>query len=576
MDDIFFLIMRRMRTPLLLLIVAFAAAIVGLVLIPGEDGAGNPTRLGFFHAFYVVAYTATTIGFGELPHAFTDAQRLWVSLCIFATVAVWLYAAGALIALLQDATLKRAVAQRRFRRRVRRLYEPFYLVCGYGQTGAALVRALTDRHQDAVAIDIDPERIGLLALEDLREYVPALCGDARRPANLEAAGLGHRLCRGVVALTDHNEANLQIAIAAKLLRPKLPVICRADSHEVEANLASFGTDHIYDPFDTFALYMATAIEAPCLTLLVDWLSGMGEERLREPIYPPAKGRWIVCGFGRLGKAMYRHLKEQGLELSVVESDPQLTGTPREGVVQGRGTDAPTLEQAGVRQAAGLVAATDNDADNLSIVMTARDLNRELFVVARQNHLDNRVLFERVGAQVVMHPSTIVAHRIRVRLALPLLSEFANMARFQDEAWACELVSRVAALVEDRPPLVWQIEVGEDECGALWEADVRGLRPTLETMLQDPRDRGHRLPAIPLLIEQQDRRLILPNPDTRVRRGDRLLLCGRESARRLMVWTQRDMHTLHYLLTGEHRPEAWVWRRLARWQRSRPRSGRRAG
>jgi hypothetical protein len=41
---------------------------------PGEDAQGNPHRISFFHAFYVMSYTATTIGFGDLPHTFTERR----------------------------------------------------------------------------------------------------------------------------------------------------------------------------------------------------------------------------------------------------------------------------------------------------------------------------------------------------------------------------------------------------------------------------------------------------------------------------------------------------------------------
>lgn len=555
--------MRRMRAPLLVLIGCYTVAIAGLVLIPAQDGDGNPVPLGFFHAFYIVAYTSTTIGFGELPYEFTDAQRLWMSMLVFVTVGVWIYAAGTLIALLQDATLKRAINDRRFRYRVARLRDPFYLVCGYGQTGGALVRSLTDRHQHAVVVDIDLDRINLLALENQREYVPALCGDARRPSNLEAAGLKHPLCKGVVALTDVNETNLKVAIAAKLMHPNIKVVCRADSHEVEANMASFDTDHIYDPFDTFALYMATAIEAPCTTLLTDWLSGLSGEPLTEPIYPPASGRWVICGYGRFGKAIYHHFAQQDLELTVVESEPHHTGIPKGGVVQGRGTEAQTLSQANIEGSVGLVAGTDNDADNLSIIMTALSLNPDLFVVARMNHLDNRELFNRVGAQVVMHPSTIVADRIRVRLGLPFLSEFLTYAGFQEDRWACELVSRIAALIHDTVPHVWQIEVGEQEAEALCEAESRGSPVYLETLLRDPRDRTAQLPAIALLLEHQDQRHVLPDTDLRVRRGDHVLFCGLEEARYRMDWTIQDLHTLRYVATGNESPEGWFWRWASR-------------
>jgi Trk K+ transport system NAD-binding subunit len=571
MDNVVYLIMRRMRAPLLVLIGTYAVAMAGMVLIPAQDAAGNPVPMSFFHAFYFVSYMSTTIGFGELPNPFTDAQRIWVSFSVFATVAVWLYAIGTLISLLQDPTFQRAITEARFRRRVRRLREPFYLVCGYGQTGTALVRSLTDRHQRAVAIDIDPQRVNLLKLDNLREYVPALCADARQPASLEDAGLRHPLCKGVVALTNVNETNLKIAIAAKLLHPEITVICRADSHEVEANMASFGTDHIYDPFDTFALDMAIAIQSPCLALLSKWLAGYEDQALDAPIFPPTEGRWILCGYGRFGKAMYRRLSEQGMDLTVIEALPHKTGLPKEGVVHGRGTEAVTLEQAGIGDAVGLVAGTDEDADNLSIIMTALMLNRSLFVVARQNHRHNKILFERVGAQVVMMPSNIIADRIRVRLGTPSLAELTRLARYQDDDWACALVSRVVALVDDHPPHVWEISIDENEAPALCAMDRRGTPVTIAELARDPRDRDRDLPLIVLLRMDADAGELLPAPEVRIRGGDRLLLCGRADASRSLAWTLRNLNVLDYVLTGNAAPGGLVWRWLAR-RRARAASG----
>lgn len=563
MDNVVYIIFRRMRTPLLVLIGTYGAAMAGMVLIPAQDATGAPVQMSFFHAFYFVSYMSTTIGFGELPHPFTDAQRLWVSFCVFATVAVWVYAVGTLIALLQNPTFQRAIREQRFRRRVRRLRDPFYLVCGYGQTGNALVRSLTDRHRHAVVIDIDEDRINQLKLENQREYVPSLCADARHPVSLDAAGLQHPLCQGVVALTNVNETNLKIAISAKLMHPRIRVICRADSHEVEANMASFGTDHIYDPFDTFALDMAIAVQAPCLSLLTNWLSGFEGESLDKPIYPPTTGRWILCGYGRFGKAMYRHLSEQGLALTVIEAAPHKTGIPKEGVIHGRGTEAVTLEQADIHDAVGLVAGTDDDANNLSIIMTALALKADLFVVARQNHKHNEVVFQRVGAQVVMVPSSIIADRIRVRLGAPLLSEFLTLARYRDDAWACELVSRIVGLVDDQVPHVWEVVVDEAEAPALCQATQSGVALSVEHLLRDPRDRDLSLPAIVLMHRQGDSLQLLPEPATPLRAGDLLLLCGRVEASRTMVRIMRNLNELDYVLTGNVAPGGLIWRWLAR-------------
>ena len=71
-----FLVLRRMRLPLIALIVIFAVSVLGLSLIPGQDDAGRPDRMSLFDSFYFMSYTATTIGFGELPSEFTAAQRM--------------------------------------------------------------------------------------------------------------------------------------------------------------------------------------------------------------------------------------------------------------------------------------------------------------------------------------------------------------------------------------------------------------------------------------------------------------------------------------------------------------------
>ena len=86
MGDILFIVLRRLRAPLIALIVIYAVAIAGMVTIPGVDAQGRVWHVSFFHAFYVVSYTATTIGFGEIPYPFTDAQRLWVIVVIYLSV----------------------------------------------------------------------------------------------------------------------------------------------------------------------------------------------------------------------------------------------------------------------------------------------------------------------------------------------------------------------------------------------------------------------------------------------------------------------------------------------------------
>jgi len=217
MHSIVSLVLRRMRQPLLTLIVVYTVVVLGMVLIPGRDAAGNIWHMDIFHAFYFVSFMATTIGFGEIPYEFTDAQRLWVLVSIYATVISWIYALGTILTLVQDKSFQQAIAERRFARHIESLKEPFFLICGYGQTGAGLVRTLIERGQHAVVIDINVDRINMLRLNNLREFVPGLHADVRRPLHLKEAGIEHPHCAGVVALTNDNAANLKVAITTKLL-----------------------------------------------------------------------------------------------------------------------------------------------------------------------------------------------------------------------------------------------------------------------------------------------------------------------------------------------------------------------
>ena len=109
--------------------------------------------MGFFDAFYVMSYTASTIGFGEIPYPFTYNQRMWVTISIYLTVVGWAYAIGSLLALLQERGFRQALALQHFTRKVRRLREPFLLIAGYGRTGELLARSLDALGRRFVVID---------------------------------------------------------------------------------------------------------------------------------------------------------------------------------------------------------------------------------------------------------------------------------------------------------------------------------------------------------------------------------------------------------------------------------------
>ncbi len=562
MNQVIFLILRRMRAPLVLLIVAYAISILGMVLIPGTDPEGNPWHMDFFHAFYFVSYMATTIGFGELPYEFNEAQRMWTVVAVYLTVISWLYAIGKILSLIQDPAFKQAVVENSFARGVSRMAEPFYIVCGYGDTGSLLVKSMAQRNMRTVVVDHDPERINELELTDLSLYVPGVCADASLSLTLKEAGLLHRHCAGVVALTDDDQVNLKIAITTKLLHPGVKVICRAETHDAEANMTSFGTDRTINPYDTFANRLALALHSPGTHLLYEWLTGVPEAPLPVPLYPP-HGTWILCGYGRFGKAVKANLDKEGVDTVIIEADPEGTGCSNFCVV-GRGTEGETLRTAGIETAAGIVAGTDNDANNLSIIMTAGELNPDLFMVARQNKRDNDDIFQAALLDLVMQRSEIIARDIFAMLTTPLLDDFLDLILRRTNAWANEQISRLTAVIGEVVPEVWYFPIDEVHTPALYEALQGGETVTVDNLLCDSRERTEHLSCLPLLMKRKSgEEQLFPGGDAILESGDQLLFAGKAGIYERMKWTLQNRNALRYVQTGEEQAAGYLWRAFIR-------------
>lgn len=549
MSPVVHLLLRQLRAPMLVLIVAYAVAILGMVLMPGVKDDGSEWHMDFFHAFYFVSYMATTIGFGEIPYPFSAAQRLWAVISVYLTVVAWFYAIGKIVALVQDATLRQVFAERRFMRAVRNLTDPFYIVVGYGQTGALLVESLVKHGRHVVVVDKDAERINNLALQDLPLYVPTLCADPSLPDVLKMAGLRRPNCKALVALAGAGTVNLHLAISAKLLNPRVRVICRSESQSIADNMASFNTDHIIDPFDTFSRRLFTALHSPCLDTLYSWLTGRG--MLGEPLDPP-HGKWILCGYGRFGKALYRRLQAEGIETVVIEATPEKTGWPEGDAecVKGRGTEAVTLEEAGVREAVGIVAGTDDDTNNLSILMTAGMLNPDLFMVARQNRHTNAELFKTFDPDVVVENSRILADRIRLLLATPLLLEFLAAVRHSGERRAREYTAGLGGLLGEAVPEVCEISIGDNDTPAVARALRAERKVCLDDILRSFRDRRRNLPAVALFLARDRDRVLSPDGGAPLRCGDRLLFCGVRGFFERMRWGLLRDEVLDYLIEGK--------------------------
>jgi len=521
-------LLRRLKTPLLVLLVVYTISIIGYMLIPGIDDKGQPWDMSFFHAFYFVSFMSTTIGFGEIPYAFTDQQRAWTLVAMYASVISWLYGIGVLLSVFQDKIFLNQIKKNKFTRRIKRLHEPFYIVCGYGDTGEQLTRLLSEQGLQTVIIDTDAERI--YAVEDdtfVVRPIP-LCEDASQSEILEMAGITHPQCAGIVSIVNDDTVNLTVAIVAQLLNPKTRLIARAETPEAEANILSFGANEVINPFNIFASRLALAMHSPNMYSLYDWLTGEPNSKMKEPPNL-TEGTWIICDFGRFGRALYQHLDNKKVNLRFIESNREYDDLPM-GTVIGRATEAPSLKKAGIDNAVGIIAGTNNDANNLSIILTASELNKNIFRVVRQNREINSHLFQTAEYEMLMQRDTIISNAIFALIRTPLLGDFLRItSRFKNEK-AGELVSRIVAIVEDDIPKIWEFSLTKEQAPALFKY-VQQHEIHLENLLideffeQKTTLKTPKISALCFFIKREQGNVLLPEKERFMRIDDRFLMCG---------------------------------------------------
>ena len=134
---------------------------------------------------------------------------------------------------------------------------------------------------------------------------------------------------------------------------------------------------------------------------------------------------IICGWGRVGRSIGSELVDGNRDLVVVErNEAKLDGGPP--AVVGDATEDAVLRAAGIERASALVAAADTDAANSFIVLSARALNPDLFIVARTRNEDSGDKLYRSGADRVVNPQNIGGARMAAFVLRPHVAEFLDV------------------------------------------------------------------------------------------------------------------------------------------------------
>lgn len=153
----------------------------------------------------------------------------------------------------------------------------------------------------------------------------------------------------------------------------------------------------------------------------------GRKRLKNQIKELNK-HYIICGYGRMGRIIFRELEAKAIKCVVIEKNTD-TLEDKNGIllVKGDATRDETLKQVGIERAIGLISVLPTDAENLYVVLSARELNPELFIVARAGEEGSEQKLLRAGADRVVSPYYIGGLRIAHTVLKPAVVDFIEFA-----------------------------------------------------------------------------------------------------------------------------------------------------
>lgn len=139
-----------------------------------------------------------------------------------------------------------------------------------------------------------------------------------------------------------------------------------------------------------------------------------------------RDHYIVCGYGRMGRQICADLRARDEPFVVVDARPELEEEFVERgyhYVIGDATHDDILDQAGIQHARGFVAALSNDPANVLTVLSARERNPRLFIIARVTRLETESKLRSAGANRVINPYQIGGHRMALTLLRPMVHDF---------------------------------------------------------------------------------------------------------------------------------------------------------
>jgi voltage-gated potassium channel len=159
------------------------------------------------------------------------------------------------------------------------------------------------------------------------------------------------------------------------------------------------------------------------------IGGMWAERRRRMAIEALREHYIICGFGRVGRRVAEELRHEEAPFVVLDFSLEAKEAAEEQrvlFIEGNGTDDDDLRSAGLERARGLVAASDDDSDNLYITLSARAANPELLIVARASNEDASKKLRLAGADRIVQPYQAAGRAMANLMLRPQVTAFVDV------------------------------------------------------------------------------------------------------------------------------------------------------
>ena len=159
---------------------------------------------------------------------------------------------------------------------------------------------------------------------------------------------------------------------------------------------------------------------------------LGNRRMKTQI-EKMSGHVIVCGYGRIGHMLADELKAGGVDFLILDREEhKLAEAAERGhiTLSGDATDETVLEAAGVHRARALACVVPNDAVNVFITLSARNLNHDIEIIARGEAASTKSKLLRAGASAVVEPTHIGAERIAQLILFPRSAKLTDSSRMR--------------------------------------------------------------------------------------------------------------------------------------------------